>query len=62
LGFSLDTLFVRAPFFGARRQLLERPAQAFVADDLGHAQYLRRHFISAQSGDMSIAPLAIQNR
>src|ERR1700682_848971 len=36
--------------------------QTFIADDLVHAQDLRRHCVTAQADDMSIAPLSIKNR
>ena len=62
LGFAPDALFVRAAFISARRQMFQRTAQTFVADDPAHAQYLRRHRVPTQSGDVRIAPLAIKNR
>jgi len=35
----------------------ERPAQRILADDLGHAQRLRRHGVAAQRGDVGVAPV-----
>ena len=42
--------------------MLERAAQTFVADDLRHAQDLGRDAITAQSGDVCIAALSIEDR
>ncbi len=39
----------------------ERAAQAFIADDFVHAEYLGGDFVAAQSGDVRIAPLAVQD-
>jgi hypothetical protein len=42
--------------------VLKRTAQAFVADDFRHAQYLGGDGIAAQSGEVRIAALSIKNR
>ena len=62
LGFALDSVRLRAGVCHAGRQMLERAAQTFVADDLRHAQKLRRDAITAQSGDVGIAALSIEDR
>ncbi len=41
---------------------LDQPAQAFITDNLVHAEYLGGDFVAAQSGNVRIAPLPIQNR
>lgn len=55
-------------FFFARaiglvwRQMRQRAAQAFVADDLVHAEYLGGDTVAAQSGNVRVAPLPVQDR
>lgn len=61
LGFPGRPLFLRAAL-ERRRQVLERTPKTFVADDLAHAQYPRRDAVAAQSGDVRVAPLPVQNR
>jgi hypothetical protein len=51
-----------APLGRRGGKMRQGPAQAFVADDLLHAQYRRRDFVASQSGYMSIAPLPVQDR
>jgi len=36
---------------------IQRPAQRVLADDLVHAQGLRGHLVTAQRGDMGVAPV-----
>jgi len=61
LRLARSTLFFPTAL-GPRRQMRQRPAQPFVADDPPHAQYLRRHGIPPQSRDMGITSLAIEDR
>jgi hypothetical protein len=61
LGFADRTALFRTTL-ERRRQMRQTPAQAFVADDLGHAENLRRHRIASQSRDMGITSLAIEDR
>jgi len=45
-----------------RRQMRQTAAQALIADDLGHAEYLRGDRGATPAGDVCIAPLSIQDR
>jgi len=45
-----------------RRQMGRRAAQAFIADDFVHAQYLGGDFVAAQPGNVCITSLPVQDR
>ncbi|TLD43687.1 MAG: hypothetical protein FAZ92_04054 [Accumulibacter sp.] len=55
-------VFVAAALGLLGSQMRQRAAQAFVADDLAHAEDLWRDGIATQPGHVCIAPLAIQYR
>ena len=62
LGRALGAFNFRAAGRLVRRQMGQRPAQAFIADDFGHAQNLRSDRIAAQARNMRITPLPVQDR